>query len=317
MQPILNRRFWQLALILSAVLPLFIFHGCRQQVPAPGKMAGADTAAVARRTPAKPPRPWVILHAYAPDGLELRKRASIQGDTVWEGRPISVGWLVEPIVIAASGVGVANAVATTQFLIDRYDPVGIIFTGVSTPINPAHQIGDLVIPDRWINYDFGYWGKGGFLVDSVPVGRTDSAGFQPHFDFPVDTAVARLLGSAADATAFILRTIDRRLPEIHKGGVGVSGNAFIDSKSKREQLRKQLLAEIADTESAAVVQTALAAGIPIAVLRSCAAPAGESASPANQRALESFFRDSGRNTALVVSRFLENLPEGFLRQGGR
>jgi adenosylhomocysteine nucleosidase len=96
-----------------------------------------------------------------------------------------------------------------------------------------------------------------------------------------------------------------RLPEISLGGLGVSGNAFIDSKPKREQLFRDLHAEIVDMESAAVVQTAHAAGIPVAVVRSCSDLAGGSGSETASKQLNEFFQVAAQNSALVVQQFLE------------
>ncbi|MEW5702278.1 MAG: 5'-methylthioadenosine/S-adenosylhomocysteine nucleosidase [Candidatus Zixiibacteriota bacterium] len=306
MKPICPRHIRHAPVFLSLILLIMVISGCRSEAPPPQQTVQSPA-------PAKPPRPWLVLCANPADALELRKIGSMQKDTVWQGRSISGGWIVEPIIVATTGTGIANAVATAQHLIDHYDPVAIIVTGLCTPVNPVHQPGDLVIPNRWVNFDFGRWGAEGLLPDSIPIGRTDSVGFERHFDLPVDTALARMLRRAAETVAFRMRTIDRRMPELHLGGVGLSGNAVVTSKARREQLRKQLGAEISDTESAALVQTARSAGLPIIVLRACAPPVDQSDDPVIQKMLPGLVRDCGRNTALIVSTMLENVPEGFLR----
>jgi adenosylhomocysteine nucleosidase len=264
---------------------------------------------VVKTAPPLMPRPWAVLYAFAPEGLELQESMSVAGDTVWAGRPISVGWLVQPLVLAASGVGMANAAATTQYIIDHYNPQGIIFTGICGGVNPAHQIGDIVIPDQWITHDFGYWGPEGFTIDSVPVGRTDTVGFQPMIDIWADTQLVRRLGEAANRISFRFRTVAGRLPEVSVGGAGVSGNTFIDSKLKRDWLSQELNAEIVDMESAAVVQTAHAAGIPVVVVRSCSDLAGGSSTTSAGRQLQDFFDVAAINSALVVKEFLETKPD--------
>lgn len=275
--------------------------GCqkRQQTD---ERSGADSLIVV--APKPPERPLILLYSYSPIGLELRQMVQTQTDTVWAGREITYAYGPGPIVLANSGVGIANAAATTQFLIDRYNPTGIIFCGIASAVNPAHHIGDLVIPESYVTFDYGYWGDQGMVVDSVTVGRTDSAGFDRMLEIPVDRELYDQLGQAANGAAFLLRDIQRRLPEIHQGGVAVSGNAFLDNKAKREQLYKQLKAQITDTESAGVVQTAHAAGVPIVVLRACAAPAGESTTAAAQVALADFFKVGAHNVALILRQFL-------------
>lgn len=263
---------------------------------------GADSAMVA--APKPPERPLIILYSYAPIGMELRQMVQKVSDTVWAGREITYAHGPGPIVLANSGVGIANAAATTQYLIDRYNPTGIVYTGIASAVNPAHRIGDLVIPESYITFDYGYWGEKGMLTDSVTVGRGDSAGFYRMLEIPVNYELYSELGQAANDAAYLLRGIGMRLPEIHQGGVAISGNSFLDNKAKRDQLYKQLKAQITDTESAAVVQTAHAAGVPVAVMRTCAAPAGESTTAQAQEQLADFFKVAAYNVALTLREFL-------------
>jgi adenosylhomocysteine nucleosidase len=287
--------------VMILILIVSMTSGCQRKEAPPPKLA-ADSAKT--KAPPPPEHPWVILYSYTPIGKELIAGTKTTRDTVWEGREITEGAEFEPFVLANSGVGLANATATTQYLIDRYHPRGIIFCGIANAINPEHRIGDICIPDHWITFDYGYWGDNGFLIDSVSVGRPTAAGFDRMLDIPVDSALYATLGEAATGAAFRLRSVARRLPEVHRGGIGISGNAFIDNKGKREQLAKQLKAQITDTESAAVLQTAAAAGVPAISLRACAAPAGESGGVAAQAALADFFTAAGYNIALVVEQFL-------------
>jgi adenosylhomocysteine nucleosidase len=291
-------RFTAGLLIFGAFL---LASGCQKGNP-PAQQSDADTVAVV--APKPPERPMIILYSYSPIGLELRQMVQTQTDTVWAGREITYAYGPGPIVLANSGVGIANAAATTQFLIDRYNPKGIIYCGIASAVNPAHHIGDLVIPERYVTFDYGYWGDQGLVTDSVTVGRADSAGFDRALEIPVDLDLYAELGEAANNAAYLLHGVGRRLPEIHQGGTAISGNAFLDNKSKRDQLYKQLKAQITDTESAGVVQTAHAAGIPIVVIRACAAPAGESTTSEAQADLVDFFKVSAHNVALVLRQFL-------------
>ncbi|MBI3872592.1 MAG: hypothetical protein HY304_05900, partial [candidate division Zixibacteria bacterium] len=206
MRPMRNTRLGTPLFALPIIAILIGLGGCHKEAASPPPQTVQTTPPSAPPAPKPKVRPWVVLCAYQPIAQELSTLAQVQDDTIWAGRPISVGWIVKPVVIAASGVGMANAAATTQFLIDRYNPVGIILAGVATPLDPAHEIGDLIIPDRWLSYDFGYWGKDGFKLDSVPVGKTDGSGFNRMLEIQADAALIRMLNTAADATAFTLRT---------------------------------------------------------------------------------------------------------------
>ncbi len=292
----------QILIILTSLAALILLS-CVREAPVPKQTAvpPAATAAAppAQQTPVPKQRPWAIIYAFEPEGAQLRKAASLSKDTVWAGRALAYGWLVQPVVIAASGIGMTNAAATAQHIIDVYNPAAIIFTGICGAINPQHQIGDIVIPDQWLIHDHGYWGKNGFKTDSVEVGS------QHMLDMPVDTSLARQLADAGDAVAFRFRTVMGRIPEVRRGGLGVSGDAFIDSKAKREQLFRDFQAEIVDMESAAVVQTARASGIPVAIVRSCSDLAGGSGPQTAQQQLKEFFDVTAYNSSLVVQQFLE------------
>ncbi len=265
--------------------------------------------AIEERQPVQVQPPWVVLYAFDAEGEQLREWIPLNTDTVWAGRQVAYGRLVQPVVLAASGMGMSNAAATTQYVIDRYNPRGIIFTGICGAVDPQLHIGDIVVPTRWITHDYGYWGKKGFETDSIPVGRTDTVGFELKLELPVDTTLYRLLTEAADRIDFRFDKVGRRLPEVHIGGVGVSGDAFIDSKEKRLQLERDFGAQIVDMESAAVVQTGHANGIPVVVIRSCSDLAGGSGSETAGEQLRESLETAAHNSALVVREFLENPEE--------
>jgi len=289
------RTGYRLILTAAVAVLALIAPGCQKEAP-PDK-----TEQVA------PVPPIVIMYAFDEEGVKLRHEFKIAKDTTWAGRRIEIGWHVQPIVLVSSGVGMSNAAATTQYVIDRFHPAGIVFTGICGSLDTALKIGDVAIPAKWITHDFGYWGKNGFVTDSMPVGRTDTAGFANMMELTVDTFLYRQLCEAADRIDFRFRMVAQRLPELHIGVTGVSGDAFIDSKSKREQLHRDFGAQIVDMESAAVVQTARANGVPVVVIRSCSDLAGGSGSETASAQLEEFYRIAADNSARVVRDFVENV----------
>lgn len=58
------------------------------------------------------------------------------------------------VAIVKSGVGKVLAAMTTQHLIDTYHPDRIIFTGIAGALNPALEVGDLVVGNCSIQHDF-------------------------------------------------------------------------------------------------------------------------------------------------------------------
>ncbi len=297
-----NIRF--LTLLLAGLL---LWSCAKDASPPPEVTQKAEPVADTTSTPAvkeAPSGPWAILYAFPQEGDEIIASSSLISDLEWEGRRICTGYLRQQVVIASTGIGMTNAAATTQYIIDTYNPKGIIFTGVCGAIDPKLHVGDIVIPDRWVTHDYGFWGNKGLETDSVAVGRPDTAGFERMLTIPVDTMLYRRLGEAADQVAFRFRKVHQMLPDVYKGGVGVSGNAFIGSLKKRQSLDNELKAVIVDMESAAVVQTAHAAGIPVAVVRASSDLAGGGSGSAEAE-FKANFEAAAYNAAIVVKRFLE------------
>ncbi len=247
-----------------------------------------------------------LMYAFNQEGALLRGKLNLQ-DSLWvKGKVFWTGRLEDKeVVIVNSGVGMTNAAMTAQLLIDRYDPAEIIFTGICGGIDPANHIGDIVIPDMWATHDYGYYGKDGFIPDSIYValpGETKESGV---LFFEVNKLLLEKASSAVQGVE--LKPIGKRIPQIKIGGKGVSGNTFIDQKEKREFLKEKFGAQIVDMESAAVVQVANVNGIPVLVVRSCSDLAGGSGSETAGAELNEFFKVAANNSAEFVLELLKSL----------
>ena len=60
------------------------------------------------------------------------------------------------------GVGKVNSARTTQILIDNFDVNYVINVGSAGGINPDLEIGDVVIANRLVQYDFDLTGIGDY-----------------------------------------------------------------------------------------------------------------------------------------------------------
>jgi adenosylhomocysteine nucleosidase len=289
---------------LTLLLAGLLLAACAKDAAPPEQAPQVEPVVQEKPAVEETPRPWAILYAFAQEGEEIIGSSSISTDMNWAGRRIAVGWLEQPVVIASTGIGMTNAAATAQHIIDTYKPKGIIFTGVCGAIDPKLHVGDIVIPDRWVTHDYGFWGNNGLETDSVAVGRPGMSGYDRMVQIPVDSSLVRRLGEAADGIAFRFKKVAGLLPDVYKGGVGVSGNAFIGSQKKRQSLDNDLKAMIVDMESAAVVQTAHAAGIPVAVVRASSDLAGGGSGNAEEQ-FRANFEAAAFNAAMVVKQFLE------------
>jgi adenosylhomocysteine nucleosidase len=246
------------------------------------------------------------MYAFDQEGALLRSKLTLQ-DSLWvKGKVFWLGRLEgKEVVIVNSGVGMTNAAMTAQLLIDRYNPAEIIFTGICGGIDSSKHIGDIVIPDMWATHDYGYYGKDGFIPDSIYVALPGEAKESGVLFFEVNKNLLEKASSAVQGVG--LKLIGERTPQIKIGGKGVSGNTFIDQKEKREFLKEKFDAQIVDMESAAVVQVASVNGIPVLVVRSCSDLAGGSGSETAGAELNEFFKVAADNSANFVLELLKNL----------
>ena len=62
-----------------------------------------------------------------------------------------------PVVIVLSGVSMINSAMVTQLMLDHFKVERLIMSGISGGINPAHHVGDVLIPERWVMPMEVYW----------------------------------------------------------------------------------------------------------------------------------------------------------------
>ena len=54
-----------------------------------------------------------------------------------------------PVVIVLSGVSMVNSTMVTQLMVDHFKVQRLVMSGIAGGVNPAHHVGDVMIPDRW------------------------------------------------------------------------------------------------------------------------------------------------------------------------
>jgi adenosylhomocysteine nucleosidase len=255
----------------------------------------------------QPSRPYLILYAFEAEGKLLAAQMEVQRTDTLLGRAALTGRLSgKEIVLAESGVGMTNAAMTTQILIDRFNPKGVIFTGIAGAIDTSIRIGDIGICRRWHTHDYGYHGKDGFKVNGIHTynGAADSIMSMSYFE--TDSLFFAKAGELTGEDLSFEKIGDRE-PKLFVGGAGVSGNCFIDSREKRIWLQAKFDALITDMESAAVGQVCTANDIPFIVFRSASDLAGGSGSETAGDELERFFKIAADNSSKVVMEFISDL----------
>jgi adenosylhomocysteine nucleosidase len=272
------------------------------------------------------------MSAFEPELTQLRSKTSITNKYVINGRTYYVGKLAgKDVVLVLSGVSMVNAALTAQTVLDHFEVSGIVFSGIAGGVNPNLDIGDVVVPAQWGEYqeqlfaretssgwdvgqsssEFGNYGM--MFPQSVSLTQ---AGRKPDseeelFWLPVSQSMLKVAGEVAgqvqlsDCTQLKL-CLDHK-PKVTVGGNGVSGPTFVDNASYREWVWQTFQAEALDMESAAVAHVAYVNNTPFIAFRSLSDLAGGGP---GENEISTFFQLAADNSAKVVIAFLEKFS-GF------
>ncbi len=92
-----------------------------------------------------------IVSAFGAEAAILVKET--RGARTWtiNGNRFTTGTLRgNRVVIVLSGVSMINAAMTTQTLIDHFRIERLVMSGISGGVDPAHHVGDVLVPDTWV-----------------------------------------------------------------------------------------------------------------------------------------------------------------------
>lgn len=283
-------------------------------------------APAAARAELLDPAPRVaVMSAFAPEWQALLAAAEAPKTYVVNGKSFVTARLGgKDVVLLMSGISMVNAAMSAQMALDRFRVTAIVFSGIAGGVDPARNVGDVVVAAQWAEY-----------LESV-FARETPQGFatppflpKPHANFgmihPIDTEVVR---DAAPEMRFwfpadaALLAVARRAaarvslsdcaagaclaarPRVVVGGNGVSGSAFVDNARFRNYVHAAFDAEVVDMESAAVAHVAYANGVPFIAFRSLSDLAGGGAH-ANE--MDTFMALAAENSVKVVRAFLSEL----------
>jgi adenosylhomocysteine nucleosidase len=270
-----------------------------------------------------------VLCAFEPEWKALVGLVKHPQTRSFAGMRLVSGMLEDqPVLLMMSDIGMVNAALNTQLLIDHYRIKRIVFSGIAGGLDPALSIGDVIVPERWVEsmemvmaratpegFKAPDWMPGMVSVPGygmmLPRGvRVGSAHHEDdyHDDFSVDPgllAVARnALGELALKNCTGSHVCLDKVPKVVIGGVGLTSPAFVDNKEYREYLHTTFHASVTDNESAAVAQVAFHNEIPFIIFRSVSDLAGGDASTNQMR---TFMQLAADNSASVVTAFIRAL----------
>ncbi|NMM94549.1 5'-methylthioadenosine/S-adenosylhomocysteine nucleosidase [Bifidobacterium oedipodis] len=155
----------------------------------------------------------------------------------------------ERVTVAATvgGMGLVNAAATTQLLIDEFAPDAVIFSGIAGNLNRNLHINDVVLGGtlRYLDTDMR-------LVGQWKPGTAD----KPIEEFHSDDHLLQIADQALSAAGIT-----------HIIGIIASGNYFVDTPAKVSQVVHDTGADVVEMEGAAVAQVAARNDVPALVIR--------------------------------------------------
>ncbi len=227
-----------------------------------------------------------IIGALEQEVATLKSLMEVKNIVKKAGRNFYEGTLEgTPVVVVQCGIGKVNAAICVQILADLFNVTNIINTGVAGSLNPALNIGDILISEKALQHD----------MDSTPLGF--EPGRIPDIDvtaFPADKA---MLETAVCAC--------RRVnPDINVlTGLVVSGDQFISSKEAKDKLVSVFHGDCAEMEGASVAQAAYLNRLPFIVIRAISDKADDSAGDMDY---PTFSKQAAKHCAKMTVEFIRN-----------
>lgn len=227
-----------------------------------------------------------IIGAMESEVKTLKAQMEIKNTIVTASMEFCEGTLHgRDVVVVQSGIGKVNAGICAQLLADRFQADHVINTGVAGSLDAEINIGDIVVSTDCVYHDmdatiFGY--KPG----EVPqMGR---------LDFPADSALTAL---AAD-------TCRQVNPEIGVfTGRIASGDQFISSRERKDEIVKEFHALCVEMEGAAIAHTCFLNHIPFVIIRAISDKADDSAT----EDYPAFEKKAAAHCARLVMEIIKNI----------
>jgi adenosylhomocysteine nucleosidase len=160
-------------------------------------------------------------------------------------------------MLAEAGIGKVNTATVATVLAMRFDIGMLVFKGVAGGLDPALQIGDVVIADRAVQHDCG-------VIQNERL-HPYQAGHVPFFNptrafgYAVEPALLARVRGALEATELPPLSAAAggagRPPVITYGTI-LAGDQFINCEATRERLHREFGGRAVAMEGAALAQVA-------------------------------------------------------------
>ena len=316
---------WAAAVALAGGLSLSPVGGLAAAEDASAPQAAAVSQVAA---PTKDVSRIGVVSAFEPEWQSLKVDLANPETVRINGVDFVTGKLAgKDVVVFLSGVSMVNAAMTTQLALDRFGIEAIVFSGIAGGVDPALDIGDVVVAGRWAQYleavfarkDGEDWklpayakrampNHGMIFPQPVEVRSRRSEAAEEMFWFETDRAlldVARQVAETVELDRCAGETCLTRAPRVVVGGSGVSGTVFVDNSEFRKYVAEAFDASVLDMESAAVAHVAYANDVPFIAFRSLSDLAGGGE---GENEMATFFALASENSARVVKAFVAAMP---------
>lgn len=228
------------------------------------------------------------------DSLKNKKTVVIKGIRFMTGKLRD-----KKVVIALTGVGKVNAAMTTTLILSQWKPQRVIFTGIAGGLNPSLQPGDLVIATSTIQHDYGVELSSGF--EGQPTHNPIDYSLNPHY-FKADSILLSIAKAVHSGVSFQSVGKNERKPNVISGIIA-TGDVFVNSQERSNELIKNFRADAIEMEGAAVAQVCYHFQTPCLVIRSISDNANADA----HKDIRNFEGVAAYNSANLVLRILQEI----------
>ena len=196
-------------------------------------------------------------------------RQNIAGRTFRSGRLNGID-----VVVVRAGIGKVNAALAATLLCQSFGCRALALSGVAGGLAPGLHLGDVVLADRLICYDYGAHVDGGFI--SYQPGTPPLPGFDGTPGYVLESSLLdRLQSAVAGLRLPPLPAIATGLPAPRlMVGTILTGDTLVNCAALRVSLHDRFGGLAVEMEGAAVAQIAKRFGIPAIVVRAISDLAG-------------------------------------------
>ena len=191
------------------------------------------------------------------------------------------------LIIVECGIGKVNSAMVSTILIQEFKCEMLIFSGVAGGIDPDMEIGEVLIGESLIQYDYGALKDGNIRVyraGEIPIGLQKNKS-----EFVLDPVIKGKINTA--------------LPDVRMGTI-LTGDVFLQCQETRKELYEKFGAQAVEMEGGAIAQVAEQFGIPAIVVRCLSDLAGANGHKLSSTSLKKAAKSSFETVQSILNALL-------------